>query len=500
MTVASADTNVIRYTGNGSLKVFAYPFVIAATTHLEVTLDGVVQGSGWTADNVRPTIGGDVTFTTAPGSGVIVTLRRVVPMSQLADYITGGAFPADTHELALDLLTMITAQNDEALDRCVHFPVTSETISPALPDPDDTTNHGKVLRLNASGWDFAAFSSSDIIDPLSTKGDLLGYSTLAARLPAGTNDWLLVPDSAEAMGLKYVQGLTTQGDLLTRDASGYQRLAAGTVNQVLSGDGTDVEWVDQAWAQGQCKLQYTNSTTLTLLPYNGNHLIIKNGGGVWEAHQIPAAGVTAGVGELASMALFYVYASWNGSAIVLTTDATAPVIESTYGFAVMSGDETELCVGFGYSVDGLTFVDTTSQRFVRSFFNDRGALGTGSYTTDRSTTSATYAEVNSEIEIQMVVWAGERVDINFHGSAHVSSGTIACGSGFSIDSATVPQTSFPVDISTTELPITHVDVYDATLGGMYTFRHLAKTASGTLTFNGGATEGSFMTVRSSGIK
>lgn len=61
-------------------------------------------------------------------------------------------------------------------------------------------------------------------------------------------------------GLGAGDALTMRGDLLTRDASGYKRLAVGTAGQVLSSDGVDVEWaapmVPRSYIQG---LTYSNN-------------------------------------------------------------------------------------------------------------------------------------------------------------------------------------------------------------------------------------------------
>jgi len=43
-------------------------------------------------------------------------------------------------------------------------------------------------------------------------------------------------------GLGAADSLTTRGDLLTRDATGYKRLAVGTSGQVLTSNGVDVTW------------------------------------------------------------------------------------------------------------------------------------------------------------------------------------------------------------------------------------------------------------------
>ena len=52
----------------------------------------------------------------------------------------------------------------------------------------------------------ALFFNTDAADgssPLTTKGDLYGFSTLDARIPIGTNNQVLTADSAQALGLKW---------------------------------------------------------------------------------------------------------------------------------------------------------------------------------------------------------------------------------------------------------------------------------------------------------
>lgn len=76
------------------------------------------------------------------------------------------------------------------------------------------------------------------------------------KTSADTTVWTVDPQP----GLGAGDALTTRGDLLTRDASGYKRLALGTVGQVLTSDGVDVEWaapmVPRSYIQG---LTYSNN-------------------------------------------------------------------------------------------------------------------------------------------------------------------------------------------------------------------------------------------------
>jgi hypothetical protein len=81
---------------------------------------------------------------------------------------------------------------------------------------------------------------------LTTKGDVYGYDTAAARVPIGTDTHVLTADSAQALGLKWAAAtpLTTKGDVLGFSTV-LARLGVGSDGQVLtaaSGQATGLEW------------------------------------------------------------------------------------------------------------------------------------------------------------------------------------------------------------------------------------------------------------------
>jgi len=62
---------------------------------------------------------------------------------------------------------------------------------------------GSLYFNSTSAAIFFATDAADSTSPLTTKGDLYGFSTVDARIPIGTNNQVLTADSAQALGLKW---------------------------------------------------------------------------------------------------------------------------------------------------------------------------------------------------------------------------------------------------------------------------------------------------------
>lgn len=67
--------------------------------------------------------------------------------------------------------------------------------------PDQSTESGKFLTTDGTNASWGTPSGS--ASPLTTKGDLYTYDTADARLPIGTDGYVLTADSAETTGLKW---------------------------------------------------------------------------------------------------------------------------------------------------------------------------------------------------------------------------------------------------------------------------------------------------------
>jgi len=156
MTV-STTTSKVSFAGNGSTTAFAVNFYFLQTSHLKVVLraaDGTetvkTLGTDYTVTGAGVPSGGTVTMSTAPASGQTLVIARNVPQTQLIDYQPNDPFPANTHEQALDQLTMEVQQLQEQITRAIKLSLTNTMTSTEFT-VDAASRAGKVLSFDLSG-------------------------------------------------------------------------------------------------------------------------------------------------------------------------------------------------------------------------------------------------------------------------------------------------------------------------------------------------------------
>jgi hypothetical protein len=125
MTVAT-NLRRVQYVLNGVTTAFPVPFPFLSAGDLQVTrtfLDGseavLALNADYTVAGAGSASGGTVTFPAAGVSGERLTIRRTVARVQLTDYVPNDPFPAEAHERALDLLTMMAQEDGDELARAV---------------------------------------------------------------------------------------------------------------------------------------------------------------------------------------------------------------------------------------------------------------------------------------------------------------------------------------------------------------------------------------------
>ena len=243
MTVSSTTTKN-SYSGNGSLTVFAYGFKIFDEDDIEVILRNDSTGTetvqtittDYSVSNVGNANGGNVTFVTAPASGITVVLRRASPLTQTTDYTPNDPFPAESHEDALDKLTFISQQLQEEVDRSIKLSRTNTMTSTEFTvgaadrankilafDGNGEINVAQELGAFQGNWSSGtAFAARDIVKDTSTNNIFIANTahTSSGSEPLTTNTdstkWDLIVDAASA---------TTSATSAATSASDAEKLA-----------------------------------------------------------------------------------------------------------------------------------------------------------------------------------------------------------------------------------------------------------------------------------
>ena len=139
----------IRYTADGALTAFDYPFAIFKADDLQVYFNETLQTSGYTVSGAGETDGGTVTFASAPSSGTIITFTRKLNIERLSDFQEGGALRANVLNSELDYQVACLQEVADNLNRSMVLPpyAVGTDINLTLPAPAA----GKAIVWNEQG-------------------------------------------------------------------------------------------------------------------------------------------------------------------------------------------------------------------------------------------------------------------------------------------------------------------------------------------------------------
>lgn len=210
MTVASAVSRN-DYVGNGAVDTYAYSFKIFAETHLLVTIRDTSDAettlsltTHYTVTGVGVTNGGNVVlvnggFAWLDGDGDLLTgytltIRRVLPLTQLTDIRNQGSFFPEIHEDQFDRMMQIAQQQQDELDRSMKLPETidPDDVSPTLPVPvggqvlawkaDETGLENKALQVTSVSYAGTISAGLDASKPGSPTTNDIYVATDTKRL------------------------------------------------------------------------------------------------------------------------------------------------------------------------------------------------------------------------------------------------------------------------------------------------------------------------------
>jgi hypothetical protein len=324
-------------------------------------------------------------------------------------------------------LSGTTIDSEDAVKGCLDTSgfltgsVTAET--PVITKSSDytvlTTDQGKVISSNPTGGSFTLTlpSAVDATD---------GWRVTVKH--AGTANTVTV----QTVSAQTINGSGTSRVLSTRDESftlvsdganwhtdgyGIAKLTHGKFfGRTTTADGPP-EIVSIPFAQVRLA---KDGTSLRLSPYNGNLLTIDG-----KAEAVTDGGITLSASGLSNSTLYYVYAYMSAGVMTLeaVTTAYATGTGTAVGMRIKSGDSTRTLVGMCYLLAG-AFVDSSTQRYVRSYFNDPGVLLSNGFTADRTRSGSNYGEFNNEIRNEFIAWEDDVAHVSAQGGL-VSAGDVA---------------------------------------------------------------------------
>lgn len=273
MTISS-QTSKTAFCGNGVSTAFPLPFPYLREADIKALLrhEGfetpLELGTHYALSGAGSAQGGALVMNQPPATGQTLVVYRAPAIVQEVDYVENSAFPAETHEAALDLLTMICQSLQEQLGRAVLYPVSTPAAEVLdshafLAATAHSRDAARVAEQNAAGnagqaslfASQAAASAASAEAVASTADGLVKVSvgdaaarSLSSKLLAGNGlaEGIENPGGDEALRLAVAladdSGLEFEGGLLRVKCGGGLALAAsGLAADVGTGAGQLVQ-------------------------------------------------------------------------------------------------------------------------------------------------------------------------------------------------------------------------------------------------------------------
>ena len=202
MTILSVD-NRRSYSGDGSTTVFSFPvrFLEDADVKVALRVNDVesepVLNTDYSVTGAGNPAGGSVTFSVAPVAGATMVIYNDPALTQSVDYRDDDEFPAETHERALDKLTLIVQRLSDRFERTLQFeetednPLSAQDVLTRISDAETARDQAQAAATETAA-DLAE-TSQDVIDA--------GTARAGAEAAAGS----AATDAANAVNAQLAQ-------------------------------------------------------------------------------------------------------------------------------------------------------------------------------------------------------------------------------------------------------------------------------------------------------
>lgn len=266
----SSTTSKVQYSCNGVATVYAYTFRVISSDEVKaiVTTSGVdtdlTYSTEYTVSGAGATGGGNVTLSAASKcpSGSTLTLARHMNLTQTTDYVEGDKFPAESHERALDKLTLIAQEQNEKLSRAILLPDGTGLSWLEIP-----VNAGQAIGWDGDGLSLITYPTGTITDAmmLSTGQTVTAQHTFG---PATARAPFVLGANAQN---QLVTGLAAQTAVTATSAT--SATSATTATTATSASGVKVSADDTTPAGLEAKIVAGTGITVTVLNPGANETV-----------------------------------------------------------------------------------------------------------------------------------------------------------------------------------------------------------------------------------
>jgi hypothetical protein len=245
-------------------------------------------------------------------------------------------------------------------------------------------------------------------------------------------------DGAGSVSLVNGDGSATQANQILAGGI-YESVFNGTSEQLIT------PTTSSRIGNGAVTFNTTGSTNVTLIPFNGNGIIISGVG-----YSVPSGGVSAtttscfinGVASqsLSASTLYYIYLFNNSGTLALDFSTTTHATDTTagnVGVEIKSGDSSRTLVGMAFTDSSSHINDTTGLRNLRNWFDRRGKDFTGTFSGTTTATSLTQLSSAAAAVAEMCIWSKERVLASIAGSVNINASGAVAQVSVGVDGAVV---------------------------------------------------------------